>query len=94
MNLEKLKKWVKENSFTIEDKYCVKWVVVDHDELISEISDIADTETTELYSVIGNDHSSPYGIVSFNTLRTKCCSMRVVGTDNFCPSCGRRIKKT
>ena len=52
MNTEKLKKWAEKNNFTIEDKYGVRWVVVDYDELISEIADIADTETTELEKIL------------------------------------------
>lgn len=57
-------------------------------EVIDDFKELEEEKTTELISELED-----YFGLKTNIKKTKCCGIAPITNENYCPNCGRKIKK-
>ena len=65
-----------------------KYLLSEVTKLESRIKELEEEKTTELITEL-EDY---YGLKT-NILKTKCCGIAPITTENYCPNCGHKKKK-
>ena len=73
---------------TEQEKSKIDWTTLEDEYFDWLEEELNEKLTTELISELED-----YFGIKTNILKTKCCGIAPITTENYCPNCGRKIKK-